>query len=122
MLRGHNYNTARKFRDFKANIQRWGNKRKTIPTNVSVDPSVSICRVWNTKLFVCVKGKARGPMTLEVMKYKTCKLAGSHGVFVASSKPAWILAYVWHVKETYFARSELPTLHNKPKAEVHLGH
>jgi hypothetical protein len=59
---------------------------------------------------VCVKGGVSVPVTLEVMKYKTCELADSRGVFVTSSKPAWILACMWHVKEACFARTEHPAL------------
>jgi hypothetical protein len=68
---------------------------------------------------MCVKGKASVPVTLEVMKYKTCQIADSHGVFFTSSKPAWVLPYIWHVKEACFARSQclatflLALMHNK---------
>jgi len=60
------------------------------------------------------------PITLEVMKYKTCQIADLHGVFVTSSKPAWILACVWHVREACFATGEclatflLELVHIKP--------
>ena len=60
------------------------------------------------------------PVRLEVMKYETCQLADSHGAFVTSSKSAWILAYLLHVKEACFARSDrlgtflLALVHIKP--------
>jgi len=69
---------------------------------------------------MCAKGKASVSITLEAKKYKTCQTVDLHGVSVTSSRPAWVLACVWHVREACFATSEclaavlLELVHIKP--------